>query len=53
MQSVVSERIGLALGDCPSIPVWSGSPRTDVLGYSQRPFGTDRDLPDSCFVFND
>jgi hypothetical protein len=35
MQSVVSERIGLALDDCHSIPVWSSSPRTDVLGHSQ------------------
>jgi hypothetical protein len=35
MQSVVSERIGLALVDCHSIPVWSSSPRTDVLGHSQ------------------
>jgi hypothetical protein len=33
MQSVVSERIGLDLDDCHSIPVWSSSPRTtlDVL----------------------
>ena len=35
MQSVVFERIGLALDDCHSILVWSSSPRTDVLGHSQ------------------
>ena len=39
MQSLVSERIGLALDDCHSIHMWSSAPRIASWGIFSRPFG--------------